>query len=115
MSLPRFSVNQSLFVNLLSCILIIIGIIVVMGLVKEIFPNVTFDMVSISTVYPGATPEDVEKLITVPIEKELKEVDGIKEVNSNSAVGMSLVFVKIDPMNLINRKLSGMCKVPLIR
>ena len=97
MSLPRFSVNQSLFVNLLSCVLIIIGVIVVMGLVKEIFPNVTFDMVSISTVYPGATPEDVEKLITVPIEKELKEVDGIKEVNSNSALGMSMLFVKIDP------------------
>jgi multidrug efflux pump subunit AcrB len=97
MSLPKFSVNQSLFVNLLSVIIIIVGIIVVMGIVKEIFPNVAFDMVSITTPYPGATPKDVEKLVTVPIENELKEVDGIKEITSNSATGTSLIYVEIDP------------------
>ena len=97
MSLPRFSVNQSLFVNLVSVIIIIIGAIVVFGMNKEIFPNVSFDIVSITAAYPGATPTDVEKLITVPIEKELKEVDGIKEVNSTSATSMSIIYVKLDP------------------
>lgn len=97
MSLPRFSVSQSLFVNLVSIIIIIIGLIVVLGINREIFPNVDFDVVSITTVYPGATPLDVEKLITVPIEKELKEVDGIKEIKSSSAGGASLILVKIDP------------------
>ena len=97
MSLPRFSVNNSLFVNLISVILLIVGLMVVFGINREVFPNVTFDMVSISTVYAGATPEDVEKLITVPIEKELNEVDGIKEINSTSATSMSLLNVKIDP------------------
>lgn len=97
MSLPRFSVNNSLFVNLVSVIIIIIGLIVVFGMNREIFPNVSFDMVSVTTVFPGATPEDVEKLITVPIEKELKEVDGLKEVNSTSAASTSLIYVKLDP------------------
>lgn len=97
MSLPRFSVNQSLFVNLISIIIVIIGIIVAVGLNKEVFPNVTFDRVTISTFYAGATPEDVEKLITVPIEKELKEVDGIKKINSSSAMGSSIIIVEIDP------------------
>lgn len=97
MSLPRFSVNQSLFVNLISVMLVITGIIVLLGLNREIFPNVTFDWVSVTTVYPGATPEDVEKLITVPLEKELREVDGIKEITSTSAVSMSLLHIKIDP------------------
>ncbi|MFH1868214.1 MAG: efflux RND transporter permease subunit [Candidatus Omnitrophota bacterium] len=97
MSLPRFSVNQSLFVNLVSIIIIIIGIIVLAGNSREIFPNVTFDMVSITTVYPGATPEDIEKLITVPIEKELKEVDGIKEIRSSSTTGISFLTVELDP------------------
>jgi len=96
-SLPRFSVNNSLFVNLISIIIVIIGITVVLGINREVFPNVAFDMVSIMAYYPGATPEDVEKLITVPIEKELKEVDGIKEINSTSAPGASLIYVKIDP------------------
>jgi multidrug efflux pump subunit AcrB len=96
MSLPRFSVNNSLFVNLISVIILIIGLIVVFGLNREVFPNVAFDMVSITTTYPGATPEDMEKLVTVPIEKELKEVDGIKEINSTSAMGASLIHIKID-------------------
>ncbi|MBN2483233.1 MAG: efflux RND transporter permease subunit [Candidatus Omnitrophica bacterium] len=97
MSLPRFSVNQSLFVNLVSVILLIIGMITVFGTNREIFPNVDFDIVSITTAYPGATPVDVEKLITVPIEKELKEVDGIDEISSSSASGVSFLIVKIDP------------------
>ncbi len=97
MSLPRFSVNQSLFVNLVSILIIIFGLIVVMGMNREIFPNVDFDVVSITTVYPGATPLDVEKLITVPIEKEVKEVDGIKEIKSSSASGASFIVIKIDP------------------
>ncbi|MFH1846699.1 MAG: efflux RND transporter permease subunit [Candidatus Omnitrophota bacterium] len=97
MSLPRFSVNQSLFVNLISIIIIIIGIIVLLGMNREIFPNVDFDMVSVNTIYPGATPIDVEKLISVPIEKELKEVDGVKEITSSSDSGTSVIIVKIEP------------------
>ena len=97
MSLPRFSVNQSLFVNLVSVIVVITGGMVLFGMNREVFPNVTFDMVSVTTFYPGATPLDVEKLITVPIEKELKEVDGVKEINSTSASSVSVVYIKIDP------------------
>jgi multidrug efflux pump subunit AcrB len=97
MSLPKFSVNNSLFVNLISVMIMITGIIVVFGLNREVFPNVSFDMVSVTTVYPGSTPEDIEKLITVPIEKELREVDGVKEIKSTSANSTSLIFIKIDP------------------
>jgi multidrug efflux pump subunit AcrB len=97
MSLPRFSINQSLFVNLVSVIIIIIGVIVLLGINREVFPNVSFDVVTINTFYPGATPADVEKLITVPIEKELREVDGIDEIKSSSALGASYIVVDLDP------------------
>jgi exodeoxyribonuclease VII small subunit len=97
MSLPKFSVNQSLFINLFSVIIVLVGLNVVMGMNKEVFPNVTFDQVSVTTVYPGGTPEDVEKLITTPIEKELKQVDGIKEITSSSSFGISVLGVEIEP------------------
>lgn len=97
MSLPKFSVNQSLFVNLISIIVVIMGLMTVLGLNREVFPNVSFDIVSITAVYSGSTPADVEKLITVPIEKELKEVDGIKEISSSSSDGVSMIYVKLDP------------------
>lgn len=97
MNLPRFSVNQSLFVNLVSILIIIFGLLVVFGMNREVFPNVDFDIVSVTTAYPGATPLDIEKLVTVPIEKELKEVDGIKEIKSSSAAGASFITIKLDP------------------
>ncbi|MBL7170647.1 MAG: efflux RND transporter permease subunit [Candidatus Omnitrophica bacterium] len=97
MSLPRFSVNQSLFINLVSAILIIIGLIVAFGMQRETHPNVAFDIVTIAATYPGATPADVEKLITIPIEKELRQVDGIKEITSTSAATVCYINVKIDP------------------
>ncbi len=97
MSLPRFSVNQSLFVNLVSVVILIIGLMVVLGINREIFPNVAFDMVSVTTVYPGANPLDVEKLVSTPIEKELREVDGVKEIKSSSSDGVSYILIKIDP------------------
>ncbi|NQT74942.1 MAG: efflux RND transporter permease subunit, partial [Candidatus Omnitrophica bacterium] len=97
MNLPRFSVNQSLFVNLVSILIIIFGLVVVFGMNREVFPNVDFDIVSVTTAYPGATPLDIEKLVTVPIEKELKEVDGIKEIKSSSTSGVSFITIKLDP------------------
>ncbi|MEA3560198.1 MAG: efflux RND transporter permease subunit, partial [Candidatus Omnitrophota bacterium] len=97
MSLPRFSVNQSLFINLISAVLIIIGLVSLFGMSREIQPNVSFDILHITTSYPGSTPADVEKLITVPIEKELKQVDGIKEIGSASGAGLSSIYVEIDP------------------
>jgi len=73
------------------------GLIVLSGMNIEVFPNVSFDVVSITTAYPGATPVDVEKLISVPIEKELRQVDGIKEMRSASAASLSFMYIKLDP------------------
>ena len=55
----------------------------------DMFPNVNFDMVTVSTVYPGAPAEDVEKFVTIPIEKELKGISGIKDLYSSSDEGVS--------------------------
>ena len=53
------------------------------------------DKVVISTAYPGAPPEEIEKLVTVPIEKELKGVDGIDEMYSASDENVSTIMISI--------------------
>ena len=95
--LVEFFVNNSLLVNLISVIVIIVGILSLISLKKDVFPNVQFDMVSIITPYPGTTPEDVEKLVTIELEREIKSVDGITEINAVSLEGQSMVFLKLDP------------------
>lgn len=100
----RFSVEHSLFVNLLSGFLILAGIVSFFALRREAFPNIDYDLVMIQTDYFGATPAEVEKLITIELEDELKEVDGIDEMTSVSAENISMIIIKIDPDEPDKRK-----------
>ncbi|NQT06942.1 MAG: efflux RND transporter permease subunit [Candidatus Omnitrophica bacterium] len=97
MKIAEFSVKQSLFVNLLSVFFIIAGLIAAISMSREAFPNVSFDMVQVSTVYPGASAKEVEKLVTTPLEKELKEVDDVDEMTSASIEGLSTIILKLNP------------------
>lgn len=83
--------------NMLTILIFAAGIYAILNIRREAFPNVDFDLVSVSTVYPGASAEEVEKLITQPIEDSIKEVDGIKEYRSSSIEGRSGIIITIDP------------------
>lgn len=96
-SLAEFSVKNHLLINVISFFLVGMGIVAITKqLNREAFPNVTFDIVTISTAYPGAVPEEIEKLITIPIEKELKQVDDIKDMHSVSAEGISVITLVLE-------------------
>jgi multidrug efflux pump subunit AcrB len=97
MKIAEFSIKNSLLVNLISLLIIFVGIFSVFHLKKEAFPPVDYDIVTITTAYPGAPTEDVEKLVTIPIEKEVKGISGIKEIESTSEEGQSVIAITIDP------------------
>ncbi|MBL7069464.1 MAG: efflux RND transporter permease subunit [Candidatus Omnitrophica bacterium] len=97
MKIAEFSVKQSLFINLLSVFFIIAGIIAVFAMGREAFPNVSRDKVMITTVYPGSSAEEVEKLVTIPLEKELREVDDIEKMTSSSIEGLSTIVMHMEP------------------
>jgi multidrug efflux pump subunit AcrB len=93
----EFFLRRSIFGNILTVILIGWGIYVGLTINREAFPNIDFDIVLVTTVFPGASPEEVEKLITNPIEDQLKSVEGIKEIRSSSIENRSGITVIIDP------------------
>lgn len=95
--LSEFSVKNSLLVNLVSVFIIVTGSMAMLNLNREAFPTVDFDEVAVRTYWIGAPAEDVEKLITLPVEKEIRGVSGIKEFTSVSEEGFSLVAITIDP------------------
>jgi len=97
MRLAEFSVKNSLLVNLLSFFIIFAGIFSMMHLQRDAFPLVDLDVLTITTYYPGAPAEDVEKLVTIPIEKEIKGLSGIKQMTSSSEEGLSSIGITIDP------------------
>ncbi len=92
----RFSIRNSLFVNLLSVFIVVYGIFSMFRLNREAFPPIDFNIVTITTVFRGADPENVEKLVTSRIEKEVKSVSYIKRITSRSITGVSLITVEIE-------------------
>ncbi|HZI23436.1 MAG TPA: efflux RND transporter permease subunit, partial [Chryseolinea sp.] len=63
---------------------------------KESFPEVVFPQIYVLTIYQGAPPEDVENLITKEIEKEVKAINGIKKITSNSVQNTSSVIIEFE-------------------
>ena len=96
----RFFIHRPKLSILLSLVLIVSGAFAGLRLRKEAFPAVDFAQATITTQYPGATPEDVEELVTQKIEDELREIDGLKEVRSVSQNSRSEIKIKVDLDNV---------------
>src|SRR3989338_6529112 len=89
--------QQRLFGDLLTVSIILIGLYSVFSIRREVFHNISFDIISVTTVFPGASSAEVERLITNPLEQELKEIDGIKKMLSTSIEGRSFILLQLDP------------------
>jgi len=64
---------------------------------KEASPNFALHLLVVKTSYPGATPSDVERLVTRELEKELKGIDGIYQIKSTSTTGSSSIYIEFEP------------------
>jgi multidrug efflux pump subunit AcrB len=96
-AIVEYFLSKSLLLNLLTALIIIVGGYKAYTMNREAFPNINFDIVTITTIYPGASPSEVEKLVTKPIEENIKSVDGIKNYRSASIENRSGIVVTIDP------------------
>ena len=94
MWLVDFAISQPVLVNLAFVILMILGINALFNLPRDINPDVSFETALILVPYPGATPEDVEKLITIPIEDEIRDVKDLSRLISTSEENLSTVVVE---------------------
>ncbi|MYB26523.1 MAG: efflux RND transporter permease subunit [Candidatus Dadabacteria bacterium] len=97
MHIANFSVRNSFFVNLLMGAIILIGLLFSFSLPLELFPSVKLEMVTVTTSFPGSSAEDVENLVSVPIEQQIKNVSGVKIVKSVSSEGFSRVTAEVYP------------------
>jgi len=91
-----FLIDQRLFVGLMLVLAVIMGIMSLKSRNREAYPEVSFDMVTVSTVYPGGAPGEIETLITIPIEKKIREVDGIDKVRSYNIENVSVLAIYLD-------------------
>ena len=93
----KYFIGHPKLVNLFLILVLLMGSASFLNLKRNSMPNVDFKMMFVTTIYPGAAPEDVEVNVTIPIEEQLQEVAGIKELESFSGENYSLVFIEIEP------------------
>ncbi|MBN1224130.1 MAG: efflux RND transporter permease subunit [Candidatus Aminicenantes bacterium] len=93
MKLPQFSVNHPIFTVMIMLIVLILGGVAFSRLPIDLMPDITYPTLSIFTTYENASPEEVEELISRPIEGAMAAVPGVEEVTSISTEGSSQVRV----------------------
>ncbi|PKL91442.1 MAG: hypothetical protein CVV21_07610 [Candidatus Goldiibacteriota bacterium HGW-Goldbacteria-1] len=95
MGLIRYFVKKSILVNLVAVFITLIGFFMFFTSAKEVFPNIQMGYIVITTVYPQAGSEEVEKLVTIPIENAIEDVDGIDKITSWTSEGMSMIGIEL--------------------
>jgi HAE1 family hydrophobic/amphiphilic exporter-1 len=92
----RVSIANPVFATMMMAALLVLGAFSYSRLPVEQFPDVTFPVVVIETLYPGASPENVEEEVTRKIEESVNTISGIKTLSSRSYEGRSVVIVEFD-------------------
>ena len=94
MNIAEFSVKRPLFITMFACIVVVLGGISLRYLPVDLYPEIDFPAVSLNTEYTDASPEEVEELITRPLERSVSAVTGIKDITSSSSEEVSSITVE---------------------
>lgn len=94
--LSNFAINNSTSVFVLIFIILLAGIFSYTTMPKESFPEIVQPTIYVGTGYPGNSPVDMENLVTRPIEKELKQLKGVKNMTSTSIQDYSTIVVEFE-------------------
>lgn len=89
-----WAIDNKVAIYVATAIITLMGIVTYNSLPKESFPEVVFPQIYVATPYPGASPKDVENLITKHIEKQMKSLKDVKKMTSNSVQGFSSVVIE---------------------
>jgi len=94
--LPRLAVQRPVLTTMLVVACLVMGLFGFSRLQTDLFPEVEFPVVSVSTVYPGAGPEEIETQVTDRIEEAVSSLAGIDVLRSFSQENVSIVIVQFD-------------------
>lgn len=94
MSLADISIKRPTFITCVILLMLVVGYTSLQKLGVDLFPNVTFPVVMVTTPYPGAGPAEIETLVSKPLEDELSTLSGVKRLSSINEEGVSTVVAE---------------------
>ncbi|TGK01607.1 efflux RND transporter permease subunit [Leptospira langatensis] len=91
MNIALLSIKRPILITSLVILMLITGVFSLGQMGVDLFPDVNIPVVSVTTIYPGAGPEEIEELISKPLEEELSSIAGLKKITSRNQEGVSVV------------------------
>jgi len=96
MLLSDVSIRRPVFATMVIAAIVVFGVVLYSRLTVDLYPNVNFPVVTATVVYPGASPETMEKLVAEPMEEALNSLSGIRSLRSASLEGVAQVILEFD-------------------
>lgn len=97
MKISDLAIDRSTTVYVLLALILVSGTISYLTLPRESNPEIIIPNILITTIYDGVAPSDIETLVTLPIERELTGISGVKRMQSRSAESVSVIEVEFEP------------------
>ena len=97
MKITNTAIDYRTTILVLTLVLTLGGIYSYVTIPKEANPSIEIPNIIVTTIYPGASPDDVESLITQELESEIQSINGIKAIRSTSTEGVSSIVVEFEP------------------
>jgi HAE1 family hydrophobic/amphiphilic exporter-1 len=96
MNLSEFSLKRPVTIIVVMLVFITIGVISIIKLPLEMFPDTSFPSLMVQVPYPSSSPEEVERIITRPLEEVLSTINNLKNISSTSSSSDARIFVEFD-------------------
>lgn len=96
MNLSKIAVKRPVTTVILLLIVVLIGFVSIMGLPLDLFPNIEMPVAAVMVQYPNASPEEIENMVTKPIEQQLATVQKLDKLVSMTMAGSSITMVQFD-------------------
>ena len=96
MNLAQFSIKRPVLITSVVSLMLLVGMFAFKKLGVDLFPDISIPVVSIQTIYPGASPNDIETLVSKPIEDELGNLAGLKKLSSTNLESVSVIVVEFN-------------------
>ena len=91
-----WSIDNKTSIFVLAIIISLFGMMNYQSIPKEQIPDIVIPTIMVNTIYPGTSPTDMENLITRPIEKNIKSINGVKKITSNSVQDFSAIVIEFN-------------------
>ncbi|MYL35105.1 MMPL family transporter [Pontibacillus yanchengensis] len=91
--ITKFSLKNTIAIIILTLLVVVSGVIATNKIKVETFPDVTFPVMTVQTVYPNASTEDVEENVTTPMEEALLNLEGYDSISSTSKENVSIITI----------------------